>query len=219
MTFFHFSESLSSSGYFSVFFFFGIVHMRKAGFMESQVTRDEAVELLATNGILLPTVHVQPVGLYQTVRIDPTHHQLHTSGIGSYDPKGRPICGVACPSEHRGTWERLLHSTPRFMEQSQLIEAARFAAFRVLAEVHRTAGLSAIEKLLDLCVVIQGVLGVQDLPLIADGASKVFRDAGELLGWKSELPTRMTTCAISLPLGLAVELKVVFQLKPPETPP
>ncbi|MBS0653251.1 MAG: RidA family protein [Verrucomicrobia bacterium] len=88
-------------------------------------------------------------------------------------------------------------------------EAAYTAALNVLAVARQYLGsLDKIARLVKLGVFISSTEDILDLPQVADGASELFQD---IFG-KEKLPTRQVIGVASLPLGVPIELEVVFEI-------
>lgn len=88
-------------------------------------------------------------------------------------------------------------------------DAARIAALNVLAAARAHLGsLDRVTRVVRLGVFLATSGDFFDQPRVADGASDVFRDVfGE-----EKLPVRLVIGVASLPLGMPVELEVIFEV-------
>ena len=89
-------------------------------------------------------------------------------------------------------------------------EAARIAALNVISNVRQHLGsLDKVKRLVKLTVALATVGDFTAHPRVADAASELLRDVfGE-----NSLPVRMIYGVASLPLGVPVELEVVFEIE------
>ncbi len=93
-------------------------------------------------------------------------------------------------------------------------EAARLAAIVVLATLKaETGSLDRVERIVKLFCMVNCLPGFEEQPQVANGASdllvEVFGEAGR--------HARSAVGMVSLPLGVAVEIELVAQLKPEST--
>ena len=89
--------------------------------------------------------------------------------------------------------------------------AARLAALNVLAVARKQLGsLDKITRVVKLGVSIATFGDVRDQPTIADAASELLQD---VFG-KEKNPVRCVYGVASLPLGVPVELEVIFEVSP-----
>ena len=89
--------------------------------------------------------------------------------------------------------------------------AARLAALNVLAVARQQLGsLDKITRVVKLGVSIATVGDVREQPKIADAASELLQD---VFG-KEKNPVRCVYGVASLPLGVPVELEVIFEVSP-----
>ena len=89
--------------------------------------------------------------------------------------------------------------------------AARLAALNVLAVARKQLGsLDKITRVVKLGVSVATFGDVRDQPLIADGASDLLQD---VFG-REKNPVRCVYGVASLPLGVPVELEVIFEVSP-----
>ena len=87
--------------------------------------------------------------------------------------------------------------------------AARFAALNVLAVAREALGsLDRVTRVVRLGVSIATSGDVRDHPQVADGASELLQD---VFG-KERNPCRVVYGVASLPLGVPVELEVIFEV-------
>uniref|UniRef100_Q01X11 Endoribonuclease L-PSP n=1 Tax=Solibacter usitatus (strain Ellin6076) TaxID=234267 RepID=Q01X11_SOLUE len=90
-------------------------------------------------------------------------------------------------------------------------KAARLAAFNVLAVARQHLGsLDRVTRVVRLSVSVATSGDVRDQPRVADGASELLQ---EVFG-KEKNPSRMVYGVASLPLGVPVELEVIFEVGP-----
>ena len=88
-------------------------------------------------------------------------------------------------------------------------EAARLAALNGLAVARQHLGtLDRVTKVIRLGVFVATVGDVRDQPRIADGASDLLAD---VFG-KEKNPCRLVLGVASLPLGVPVELELIFEV-------
>jgi enamine deaminase RidA (YjgF/YER057c/UK114 family) len=88
--------------------------------------------------------------------------------------------------------------------------AARLAALNVLAVARQFLGsLDKVTRVVRLGVSIATVGDVRDQPKVADGASELLQS---VFG-KDKSPCRMVYGVASLPLGVPVELEVIFEVE------
>ena len=88
-------------------------------------------------------------------------------------------------------------------------EAARLAALNVLAVARKHAGsLDRVTRIVRLGVSVATAGDVRDQPKIADAASELLQD---VFG-KDKSPCRLVYGVASLPLGVPVELEVIFEV-------
>jgi len=89
--------------------------------------------------------------------------------------------------------------------------AARLAALNVLAVARQHLGsLDRITRVVKLAVSVATLGDVRDQPKIADAASELLQD---VFG-KEKNPVRCVYGVASLPLGVPVELEVIFEVSP-----
>jgi enamine deaminase RidA (YjgF/YER057c/UK114 family) len=90
-------------------------------------------------------------------------------------------------------------------------KAARLAALNALAVARKRLGsLDRVARIVRLGVSIATSGDVRDHPKIADGASELLED---VFG-KDKNPTRLVYGVASLPLGVPVELELIFEVAP-----
>ena len=88
-------------------------------------------------------------------------------------------------------------------------KAAHLAALNALAVAHQHLGsLDTITRIVRLGVMVATVGDVRDQPKVADGASDLLQD---IFG-KDKNPCRLVYGVASLPLGVPVELEVIFEV-------
>jgi enamine deaminase RidA (YjgF/YER057c/UK114 family) len=88
-------------------------------------------------------------------------------------------------------------------------DAVRTAALSVLAAARKHLGsLDRVTRVVRLGVFMATSGDFFDQPRVADGASDLFRD---LFG-ADKLPVRLVVGVASLPLGMPVELEVIFEV-------
>ena len=88
--------------------------------------------------------------------------------------------------------------------------AARLSAMNALAVArHHLGSLDRIKSVVRLGVFIATVGNVKDHPLIADGASELL----ENIFGKEKNPCRVVLGVASLPLGVPVELELIFEIE------
>jgi enamine deaminase RidA (YjgF/YER057c/UK114 family) len=89
--------------------------------------------------------------------------------------------------------------------------AARLAALNLLAVARQQLGsLDRITRVVRLVVSVATVGDVREQPKVADGASELLQD---VFG-KEKNPVRSVYGVASLPLGVPVELEVIFEVAP-----
>lgn len=90
-------------------------------------------------------------------------------------------------------------------------DATRIAALNALAAAKEHLGtIHRIQRVVRLGVFLATGRNPVDLPAIADGASDLFRD---IFGAEN-VAVRLVIGVASLPLGVPIELEVIFELKP-----
>ena len=88
-------------------------------------------------------------------------------------------------------------------------KAARLAAVNALAVARRHLGtLDRVTRVVRLGVSVATSGDVRDQPKVADGASELLQD---VFG-KARNPCRMVYGVASLPLGVSVELELIFEI-------
>jgi enamine deaminase RidA (YjgF/YER057c/UK114 family) len=88
-------------------------------------------------------------------------------------------------------------------------EAARLAALNALAVARQHLGsLDKVTRIVRLGVAVATSGDVRDQPKVADGASELLQD---VFG-KSKNPSRLVYGVASLPLGVPVELELIFEV-------
>jgi enamine deaminase RidA (YjgF/YER057c/UK114 family) len=88
-------------------------------------------------------------------------------------------------------------------------KAARLAALNVLAVVRKHLGsLNKVTRVVRLGVSVATSGDVRDQPKVADGASDLFQ---QIFG-KEKNPCRSVYGVASLPLGVPVELEIIFEV-------
>jgi enamine deaminase RidA (YjgF/YER057c/UK114 family) len=88
-------------------------------------------------------------------------------------------------------------------------KAARLAALNALAVVRQHLGsLDKVKRIIRLGVAVATSGDVRDQPKVADGASELLQD---VFG-KSKNPSRLVYGVASLPLGVPVELELIFEV-------
>ena len=88
-------------------------------------------------------------------------------------------------------------------------EAARLAALNALAVAYEHLGsLNKVTRVVRLGVSVATSGDVREQPKVADGASEVLQD---VFG-KDKNPSRLVYGVASLPLGVPVELEVIFEV-------
>ena len=89
-------------------------------------------------------------------------------------------------------------------------EAARLAAMNALAVARRHLGsLDRVKRIVRLGVFVATSGDIRDQPKIADGASDLLED---IFG-RDKNPSRLVYGVASLPLGVPVELEVIFEVQ------
>ena len=87
--------------------------------------------------------------------------------------------------------------------------AARLAAFNALAVARQHLGsLDKVTRIVRLGVAVATSGDVRDQPKVADGASELLQD---VFG-KDKNPSRLVYGVASLPLGVPVELELIFEV-------
>src|SRR5947207_11062718 len=90
-------------------------------------------------------------------------------------------------------------------------QAARLAAFNALAVARQHLGsLDKVTRIVRLGVMVATSGDVRDQPKVADAASELLQD---VFG-KDKNPSRLVYGVASLPLGVPVELELIFQVSP-----
>jgi enamine deaminase RidA (YjgF/YER057c/UK114 family) len=99
----------------------------------------------------------------------------------------------------------------RELDVDQARSAARAAALNVLAVARKHLGtLDRVNKVVRLGVSIATDGDVRDQPRVADAASELLRDVfGD-----DKISSRLVFGVASLPLGVPVELEVIFEVRP-----
>jgi enamine deaminase RidA (YjgF/YER057c/UK114 family) len=88
-------------------------------------------------------------------------------------------------------------------------EAARLAALNALAVTRQHLGsLDKVTRIVRLGVALATSADVRDQPKVADGASELLQD---VFG-KNKNPSRLVYGVASLPLGVPVELELIFEV-------
>jgi len=88
-------------------------------------------------------------------------------------------------------------------------KAARLAALNALAVARQHLGsLDKVTRIVRLGVAVATAGDVREQPKVADGASELLQD---VFG-KDKNPTRLVYGVASLPLGVPVELEIIFEL-------
>jgi enamine deaminase RidA (YjgF/YER057c/UK114 family) len=151
-----------------------------------------AEERLAALGIALPAAP-QPFGAY--VPAVQSGAWLFVSGM-------LPVVG------HE---PQLVGRLGRELDVEQARRAARVAALNGLAVARAQLGtLDRISRVVRLGVAIATVGDVRDQPRVADAASELLRDVfGE-----ERMSSRLVFGVASLPLGVPVELELIFEVRP-----
>jgi enamine deaminase RidA (YjgF/YER057c/UK114 family) len=89
--------------------------------------------------------------------------------------------------------------------------AARLAALNLLAVArHQLGSLDRVTRVVRLVVSVATVGDVREQPKVADGASELLQD---VFG-AAKNPVRSVYGVASLPLGVPVELEVIFEVSP-----
>lgn len=89
--------------------------------------------------------------------------------------------------------------------------AARLAALNLLAVArHQLGSLDRVTRVVRLVVSVATVGDVREQPKVADGASELLQD---VFGTEKN-PVRSVYGVASLPLGVPVELEVIFEVSP-----
>jgi enamine deaminase RidA (YjgF/YER057c/UK114 family) len=88
-------------------------------------------------------------------------------------------------------------------------KAARLAALNALAVARQhLASLDKVTRIVRLGVAVATLGDVRDQPKVADGASELLQD---VFG-KDKSPSRLVYGVASLPLGVPVELELIFEV-------
>src|SRR5436190_19652735 len=88
-------------------------------------------------------------------------------------------------------------------------KAARLAAFNAIAVARQYLGsLDKVKRIVRLGVLVATSGDVREQPKIADGASELLQD---VFG-KDKNPSRLVYGVASLPLGVPVELELIFEV-------
>lgn len=149
-----------------------------------------AEERLKVLGISLPSPP-EPFGAY--VEAVQTGNLLFVSGM--------------LPTEGRSA--KIVGRVGAELNVEQACKAAQLAALNVLAVVRRHLGtLDRITRVVRLGVSVATSGDVRDQPKIADAASELLQD---VFG-KDKSPCRLVYGVASLPLGVPVELEVIFEV-------
>ncbi len=106
--------------------------------------------------------------------------------------------------------------TPKFigrvgleLDTHEAFQAARLAAINALAVAREYLGsLDKVTRVVRLGVMVATVGDFREQPKIADGASQLLQD---VFG-KEKNPCRLVYGVASLPLGVPVELEVIFEV-------
>lgn len=106
---------------------------------------------------------------------------------------------------------RVVGKLGRELDVDQARSAARAATLNVLAVARTHLGtLDRVSKVVRLGVSIVTEGDVRDHPRVADAASELLRDVfGE-----DRMSTRLVVGVASLPLGVPVELELIFEVRP-----
>jgi enamine deaminase RidA (YjgF/YER057c/UK114 family) len=109
-----------------------------------------------------------------------------------------------------GTEPKFVGKIGREFDVQQAREAAKIAALNVLSNArHQLGSLDRVQRVVKLTVSLATEGDFTAHPRVADAASELLRDVfGE-----DSLPVRMIYGVASLPLGVPVELEVVFEVK------
>lgn len=95
------------------------------------------------------------------------------------------------------------------LDAGDAFQAARLAAINALAVAREHLGsLDQVTRVVRLGVMVATVGDVRDQPKIADGASQLLQD---VFG-KDKNPCRLVYGVASLPLGVPVELELIFEV-------
>jgi enamine deaminase RidA (YjgF/YER057c/UK114 family) len=149
------------------------------------------LETLQRLRLTLP-IPLTPLGSYQTVTR--SGDQLIVSGLGPFKD-GKPVAGVVGAD----------------LSIDDAKEAARLTMLLILACVEDAVGLENIEQCLRLTVYVRAEQSFTQHPLASDGASALLL---AIFG-RERLPARASLGVHTLPMGLALEIDSVFQLKRP----
>jgi enamine deaminase RidA (YjgF/YER057c/UK114 family) len=111
------------------------------------------------------------------------------------------------PTENRGA--KFVGRVGAELDAGTAAEAARLAALNALAVAREFLGtLDRVTRIVRLGVSVATVGDVRDHPKIADGASELLQ---QVFG-KDKNPCRLVYGVASLPLGVPVELEVIFEV-------
>ena len=95
------------------------------------------------------------------------------------------------------------------LDARSAVAAARLAALNALAVARRHLGsLDKVARIVRLGVSVATSGDVRDQPVVADGASELF----EAVFGQGKNPCRLVYGVASLPLGVPVELEVIFEI-------
>jgi enamine deaminase RidA (YjgF/YER057c/UK114 family) len=150
-----------------------------------------AEERLKELGIKLPWP-AQPFGAY--VEAVQTGNLLFLSGMLPTEGKGAKITGRVGAE----------------LDVEQGRKAAHLAALNVLAVARKHLGsLARVTRVVRLGVLVATSGNVREQPKVADAASELLQD---VFG-KDKSPCRLVYGVASLPLGVPVELEVIFEVR------
>ena len=110
-----------------------------------------------------------------------------------------------------GHTARFVGRLGREFDADQVRSAARMAALNALAVARKHLGtLDRVSRVVRLGVSIATEGDVRDHPRVADAASELLRDVfGD-----DKVSSRLVFGVASLPLGVPVELEVIFEVRP-----
>ena len=149
-------------------------------------------ESLRSLGIDLPDP-VAPKGVYRNVLI--SGNVLTTSGHLPVDPEGRFILGKLGEQ---------LDADAGFV-------AARQAGLAIIASLREALGsLDRVVRLVKILGFVNCTPDFTAQPAVINGCSELFRD---IFGEQYGVGTRSAVGVSSLPLGVAVELEAVFEIR------
>ncbi len=158
--------------------------------VDTDIVRDDADGRLMRLGLELPPP-ATPFGAY--VEAVQTGNLLFLSGT---------LLAVGHEPKYRGRLGAELD-----VEQGRA--ATRLAALNALAIAKEHLGsLGRIARVVRLGVVLAATAAFVDQPKVADAASELFRD---VFG-ADKIPVRFVYGVASLPLGMPVELEVIFEV-------